>query len=69
MFYQKNKYRFNLNLRLKDDTNYLLLHPTSSARSYKCSKAYIDKNIPLKMLKRFVLPTCRYCRKEDIIMF
>lgn len=66
-YYRQNK--INLNLRLKDGTDYIWIKPIDSSRGYRCSKAHIDLNISDDILQKIVMPICSHCKKNDIEIF
>ena len=65
---QYKKSKDEIVLLLKDGSRYTWIKPTNSSRGYKCSKAYIDKNLTLNELNKIVFPICIYCARGDVLV-
>lgn len=66
-FYRKGK--TDLNLRLKDGTDYIWIRPIDMSRGYRCSKAMIDLAIDYDTIQRIIKPICIYCDEQDYQTF
>ena len=63
--YFKNS-TYSKELKLLSGEVYVWIKARKSSRGHKCSKAYIDKNIPLDILHNIVLPICVLVSRKDV---
>lgn len=63
--YYKSSEEFQ-KVMLRDETKYVWIKTNQSSRGYRCSQAYIDKNLTLLELLTIVLPICVYCERKDV---
>jgi len=63
--YFKNS-TYSKELKLLSGEVYVWIKARKSSRGHKCSKAYIDKNIPLDILHNVVLPICVFVSRKDV---
>lgn len=63
--YFKNS-NYTKELKLLSGEIYVWIKARESSRGHKCSKAYIDKNIPLDVLHNIVLPICVFVSRKDV---
>lgn len=66
-FYRNSS--IELDLRLKDGTDYIWLRPSDSSRGFRCSKAIIDLAIDSKIIRELIMPICIYCEEKDYKTF
>jgi len=56
-------------LQLLDGSRYVWIKPIDSSRGYKCTEAFIDRELTLEELQYNVLPICIYCGKDTVKVF
>jgi hypothetical protein len=49
--------------------SYEAISTSMNARGFRCGKAYVDMNIPIKLIKYIIEPCLRWSRSENPIIY